>query len=412
MTTLRISHCQSCSSPRLQHVINLGYLPPVNRMYALDKRPSVLETIDTPVVHCLDCGLVQLEVLADSATVFPNDYPYTSGMTQPLVENFRELAQEAIKIINPSSDDFVVDIGSNDGTLLSFFQKYGQRVLGIEPTETAEIANKNGIRTLHAPFSEHLARQIPYSAHYGRPRIVTATNVFAHIPNINDITKAIENLLAPGGVFISESHYLYDLLEKTQFDAIYHEHLRYYSMKALRSLLERHGLEIFHVRRIPTHGGSIRVYAARKGDYEVRDSVREMLAAELVGTDLREKLKMFAGRTRMYKRLLLDELQNYARRNRKVFGIGAPSRASTLLSYLGVDETLMQGVAEQPGSLKIGKCMPGTRIPIMAEADVLTNEPDILVILSWHLKDQIAKSLRAKGFKGVILAPLPQPHHL
>ena len=188
-------------------------------------------------------------------------------------------------------DDLVVDIGSNDGTLLSNFKNAGHRVLGIEPTDVGDIANQRGIPTIKRYFGAEVAREV--KREHGPASVVTAANCFAHIEDVHAIVDAIVEMLKPDGVFISESHYLIGLLDTLQYDTVYHEHLRYYSLASLKHLLEMHGLEVFHARPIPSHGGSIRVYAARRGTHPVQDSVRDMLSAEPRGEAMAERLASF-----------------------------------------------------------------------------------------------------------------------
>ena len=223
-------------------------------------------------MHCRTCDLVQLGLAVDPAIIFPPEYPYTSGTTRLLRDNFSDLHRESTVMLNLGKDDLVIDIGSNDGTLLSNFKDGGHYVLGIEPTDVGDIANKRGIPTVKRYFGPDVAREI--MREHGPASVVTAANCFAHMEDVHAIVDGIVEMLKPGGVFISESHYLIGLLDTLQYDTVYHEHLRYYSVSSLKHLLEMHDLEVFHARPIPSHGGSIRVYAASRGTHAVQDSVR------------------------------------------------------------------------------------------------------------------------------------------
>ena len=213
-------------------------------------------------------------------------------------------------------------------------------------------------------------------------------------------------------MFISESHYLIGLLDTLQYDTVYHEHLRYYSLTSLKYLLEMHDLEVFHARPIPSHGGSIRVYAARRGQYPVQDSVAQMLAAEPRGDAMAKRLAAFRDDVVLSKLRLLSMLRDLKEKGASIVGISAPSRASTLVNYVGLDEGLIDYVCEIPGSLKIGKCMPGTGIPVVDEARLFEDQPDCAIIFSWHIADELAPKLRAKGFRGQFITPLPVPRAL
>jgi hypothetical protein len=306
--------------------------------------------------------------------------------------------------------DLVIDIGSNDGTLLSNFQAGGHRVLGIEPTEVGKIAGGRGIPTLARYFTPAVAAEV--KREHGPARVVTAANCFAHMEDVHAIVEGILDLLAGDGVFISESHYLIGLLDTLQYDTVYHEHLRYYSLNSLANLLQMHGLEVFHARPIPSHGGSIRVYAARRGAGPVNDSVADMIAGEPRGEAMRERLKAFRTDVMMSKLRLLAMIRDLKEKGARICGISAPSRASTLVNYVGLDEALIDYVCEIAGSLKIGKCMPGTSIPVVEESRLFADQPDCAIIFSWHIADELAPKLRAKGFRGKLVTPLPVPREL
>ncbi|MEL7236519.1 MAG: class I SAM-dependent methyltransferase, partial [Chloroflexota bacterium] len=243
---------------------------------------------------------------------------------------------------------------------------------------------------------------------YGQAKIVTAANVFAHIEDVDDIVAGIMAMLAEDGVFISESHYLMSLLETVQYDTIYHEHLRYYSVHSLQYLLKKHGLEIFHVTKIPTHGGSIRVYAARPGQYEIQDSVAAILEEESADT-FEEQLADFNKRVVQSKLDLYALLSDIKRDGGRIHGIGAPSRASTLINYVGLDADILDYVLEVPGSYKTQKYMPGTLIPCVEETVLFEEQPEYAMMLSWHIAEEIMPKLKAKGFKGDFIIPLPEP---
>jgi hypothetical protein len=400
--------CQVCGHAPLATVLSLGYMPPVNQMVAIGEVPRQQPWFPTNLLHCPTCDLVQLGLAVDPAIIFPPEYPYTSGTTKLLRDNFAELYAEAAAMLALAPNDLVVDIGSNDGTLLSNFKRH--RVLGIEPTEVGKIASSRGIPTLTRYFTPAMAAEV--KREHGPARVVTAANCFAHIEDVHAIVEGILDLLAPDGAFISESHYLIGLLDRLQYDTVYHEHLRYYSLASLAHLLQMHGLEVFHARPIPTHGGSIRVYAARRGVRPVNASVGQMLAAEPRGEAMRARLDKFRNEVMLSKLRLLAMLRDLKEQGARICGISAPSRASTLVNYLGLDEAIIDYVCEIAGSLKIGKCMPGTSIPVVEESRLFADQPDCAVIFSWHIADELAPKLRAKGYRGKLLTPLPVPHEL
>jgi hypothetical protein len=401
-----IKECQICGATDLVSAAFLGYLPPVNQMHAIGTRPAEQPAYPAEILLCGKCKLVQLSLVVDPHILFPPEYPYTSGTTRILRENFAELYAEATQRITLDARTLVVDIGSNDGTLLGNFKNGGHPVRGIEPTLMANLANSRGIPTTMAFFDAESAAGVTKEC--GRARVVTATNVFAHIEHVHEVVDNIIAMLDERGVFISESHYLHGLLDTLQYDTIYHEHLRHYSVESLQYLLSAHALEIFHVRKIPTHGGSIRVYAAKPGTYPIDPSVAEILQAERA-VPLAVRLAEFRARMTQSKLQLYRLLSEIKTPQTRIVGIGAPSRASTLIHYVGLDDGILDAVLEVPGSYKVGKYMPGSLIPVLDEGYLLEKQPEYAVLLSWHIADELMPKIRAKGYRGKFVVPLPEP---
>jgi hypothetical protein len=399
--------CQICGHAPLTSVLSLGYMPPVNQMVPVGELPRQQPWFPTNLLHCANCDLVQLGLAVDPVIIFPPEYPYTSGTTKLLRDNFVELYSEASALLKLSATDLVIDIGSNDGTLLANFKNGGHRILGIEPTDVAKIAIARGIDTLQRYFTPAVAAEV--RRQHGPARVVTAANCFAHIEDVHAIVEGILQLLGPDGVFISESHYLIGLMDRLQYDTVYHEHLRYYSLTSLAHLLQMHGLDVFHAREIPTHGGSIRVYAARRGARPVSESVAKMLAAEPRGQAMVARLNTFRSDVMLSKLRLLGMLRELKESGARICGISAPSRASTLVNYIGLDEAIIDYVCEIAGSLKIGKCMPGTAIPVVEESRLFEDQPNCAIVFSWHIANELAPKLRAKGYRGKLISPLPVP---
>ncbi len=405
-SSLVVEKCQVCGGPDLEPILFLGYLPPVNRVNAIGERPREQTSYPAQLLYCPRCHLVQLGLVVDPQLLFPSEYPYTSSTTRILRENFAALSRECQTILDLGPDDLVVDIGSNDGNLLSNF-KDAHRVLGITPEKIGEIAIKRGIPTIIDYFTPKVVDAV--LAQHGHAKMVTATNVFAHIEKVNDVVEQVIKLMAPGGVFVSESHYLLSLIQTLQYDTIYHEHLRYYSLHSLKYLLESHGLEIVNAVKIPTHGGSIRVYAARSGDFPVRASVKSLLDEEGPTVLSREALLKFRDRVVLSKLELQSLLLGIKRRGHRIYGISAPSRASTLVNYTGIDEGIMDCILEIKGSHKIGRYLPGTLIPVVEETKLYEDQPEYAMLLSWHIADELVPKLKQKGFKGRFIMPLPEP---
>jgi hypothetical protein len=403
-----VERCQVSGSTDLRSVLFLGYLPPVNTMSPIGSRPDEQPAYPAELLYCPESKLVQLGLIVDPSIIFPPHYAYTSGTTRILRDNFAELYREVMQRFPLAPDDLVVDVGANDGTLLKNFAG-GHRVCGVEPTNASKLAIEAGIPTVNAFFGAESAAEV--RRQHGAAALVTATNVFAHIEDIHGIVDAILGLLREDGLFVSESHYLVPLLDTLQYDTIYHEHLRYYSLSSLKYLLEMHGLEIVHAKPIPTHGGSIRVYASRAGQHTPSPDVARLLAHEdEVLTEAR-----FADFKRAVSGSKLDlmaMLQGIRAAGDRVYAVGAPSRASTLVNYVGLDDSILDCVVEIKGSYKIGKYMPGTLIPVLDEARLFEDQPEYALLLSWHIGEELAVKLRQLGYRGKFIVPLPTPRVL
>ena len=400
-----VTKCQISNSTKLRSLIFLGYLPPVNTLRKIGS--TIKEEIFFPaeLLYCDKSKLAQLGCIVNKEILFPYSYPYTSSTTKILRENFKDLYKETKKIINIKKSDLVIDIGSNDGNLLSNFQNE-HKVLGVTPEKIGKLAIKKGIPTIIDYFTDKISRRIIRK--HGKAKIITATNVFAHIDNINQVIRSILKTLEKDGVFISESHYLLPLIKTVQYDTIYHEHLRYYSLDSLNFLFKKHNLEIIDVKEIPTHGGSIRVYAARKGFYKISPNVKKQFNKERKYLNLRSFDK-FRNNVVRSKIKLFDIIKKIKDKNKSIYGVGAPSRASTLINYLGLDQDIIDCVLEINGSYKIGNYIPGTKIPILNENILTKKQPDYLILFSWHIKNELKKNLKKKGFKGKFIIPLPVP---
>lgn len=403
-----IAGCQTCGHADLESVIFLAFLPGVNVMTPLDRKHDAERWFPAEVLRCPKCTLVQLGYAADPEMIFPPEYPYTSGTTRILRENFANLYVETAKIVDLTPESFIVDIGSNDGTLLKNFKEGGHKVLGVEPSLQAKRAEEAGVPSVMAFFGDAVTDDVLKT--HGNADVVTAANVFAHIMDPNAVTANVARLLKDGGVFISESHYLLDLVETLQYDTIYHEHLRHYSLKSITALLERHGFTVFKVQRIPTHGGSIRVFASKGAVHAPDGSVEALLAEETAaGLDGSGWIDSFRERVLRSKLDLHAMLRGIVAEGKMVYGISAPSRASTLVNYVGLDDGTIPCVLEIAGSKKIGKYMPGRNIPVLDEAKLYEDQPAYALLFSWHIGKELMANLKKRGFTGDFIMPLPTP---
>ena len=380
---------------------------PIVQAYLTQKQllqPEI--TYPLNLIYCKACGLLQLDYIPDPEIVFPKNYPYRTGLTNMLIRNFRELANSVIPNYNLKPKDLAIDIGSNDGTLLKGFQEKGMRVLGVEPTDAAKDANKNGIPTIQAFFDKKVVKSIIKK--YGKAKLITATNVFAHINNAPELAKNIHALLDKDGVFISESQYFLDTFEKTELDCVYHEHIRFYTLKPLIKLLADAGFTAVDAQRISAAGGSIRVFA-KKGKHPQSKNIKELISKEeRAGLYDIKKLKDFSKKAVNAKRALVNLVLECAKKG-KVVGLGSPARANTLLGFTHIDKDMLEYLGEKSGSPKIGMLTPGTHIPVADEKRIFEEQPEYVLVLSWHIGEELMKIMRSRGYKGKFIMPLPEP---
>lgn len=402
----RLEGCQVCGSRNLQDVIDMGFVAPCDSLL----KPVQLHEPETEyplhLFRCRDCGLVQIDHVVDPRKLFFPDYPYRSGITEALKRNLHAIAAHVSQRAGLKPGALVVDIGSNDGTILEGFRAKGMRVLGVEPTKIARIAEAAGIPTVNRFFDREVAAEI--LAKQGHASLVTAANVFAHVDRLSTLLHGISDLLDEGGYFVSESHYMVSILETLQYDSIYHEHLRYYLVKPLQALFAAHGFTLVDAERIPNYGGSIRAYARLGTGHKVEPRVAELLALEEGMKAYQDATYVrFAERIRRSRSELRSLMVRLHEEGRTVVGVGCPGRCVTLLEYCGITPDLMPYIAEQAASLKLGMYTPSTHIPIRDEAIMLREQPDYALILSWHYAEPIIRALRQKGLRSKVIVPLP-----
>jgi hypothetical protein len=395
--------CQFSNKKDLNLIISLGYLPPVNEFLKINSINSQSVFFPTDLVYSKSSKLVQLSTVVSKSIVFPKSYPYTSSTTKILRDNFAELFNECKKLINFNSKDLIIDIGSNDGNLLSNFKKI--RRLGVTPENIGKLAIKKGIPTLLKYFDKSTANLIQKK--FGKAKIITATNVFAHIDNISELMKNVLKVLKNDGVFITESHYLMPLIKDLQYDTIYHEHLRYYSLTSLKNIFDKFKLEIIHAKEILTHGGSIRVYVAKKNNYKKSKLIKKILNKEKKLLT-KKKFMEFRDRVVASKLQLLTTIKKIKDKKKVIYGVGAPSRATTLVNYTGLTKEILDCICEVNNSYKVGHYMPGTNIPVVSEDIIYKKKPDYLLMLSWHISNDLIKIFKKNGYKGKFIIPLPK----
>lgn len=400
--------CQNCGHQPLSYVMDFGHHPPCDSLL----RPAQLTGPEAfyplNLYRCERCGLVQIDYAVDPKELFYEDYPYTTGITGALKSNFDAMAAKLIETLHIKPGSLVVDIGSNDGTILQGFKSRGMRVLGVEPTGVAKIANSRGIPTIQTFFDEEVAGDIKKKE--GPASLVTAANVFAHVANLGPCIRGIHALLSDHGTFVSESHYLLDLIDTLQYDTIYHEHLRFYSIRPMQDMLRRFGFHVADVERIANHGGSIRVYAVKGTTQGESDRLRELVKQEQAyGLYDFALYRTFKQRVERSKWKLMRLLSDLKLNGHRIAGIGSPGRSSTVMNYCGIGPDLLDYIAEQSNSLKLGLYSPGTHVPVVDETRLFEDQPDYALVLAWHLGDAVPRKLREKGLKSKFIMPLPDP---
>jgi len=405
MSHVHKNSCRVCKGTDLTRILSLGEHPPVDN-FTDAAHASGEKRYPLDVYFCRTCNLVQLLDVVTQEELFHGNYAYFSSASVPLVEHFRSYADD-LKREHLKQGDLVVDIGSNDGVLLQFFLD-GYRVLGVEPsTNVAEIAREKGIETIDGFFTVEMAKRIV--ATHGKAKVVTANNVFAHIDDIDEIILAVKELLTDDGVFVSESHYLLDLVEKREFDTVYHEHLCYYSVKPLQHLFERFGMEVCDVRRVDVHGGSIRVYARNKTGAAPAPSVQELLDLEArAGLHSLERFNGFQKEVEAIRDSLVSLVRGFRKEGKTVTAYGAPAKGNTLLNFCGFTAEDLKYVTDTT-PYKVGLLTPGSHIPVLSPEILKTETPDYILLLAWNYKDFILKKeqpLRDRGTKFII--PIPQ----
>lgn len=382
--------------------------PPANAFVPESELAREQQCFPLDVHQCRDCGHVQLLDVVDPQELF-GDYVYVAGTSPVFVDHFRRYAAAAIEDFELRPDGLVVDIGSNDGTLLGFFQDAGMAVLGVDPAkDIARRATEAGIETRNAFFTPELAREI--CGERGAAVLVTANNVFAHADDLAAIVEGVKTLLSPDGLFVFEVSYLVDMVEKTLFDMIYHEHLSYHTVAPLRRFFACLGMEIVDVERIDTHGGSIRVTVQKAGGrLSVGPSVDERIAhEERLGLNDPETLRAFAERIAGIGKQLVDLLRGFRDEGKRIAAYGAPAKATTLVYRFDLGpETIAFIVDDSP--LKQGLYSPGKHIPVLPSSALIEQNVDYAVVLAWNFADSIIRNseeYRRAGGRFVI--PLPE----
>lgn len=398
--------CVACGAEVVEF-LDLGETALANRFLDDADLVAVEPKYPLRVGWCRECRHVQLTELVPPSAMFEN-YLYVSSASDTLTAHLHHLSDVITDRRGLGADDLVIDIGCNDGTLLSGFQRHGVKTLGVDPARnlTPFLRDKR-IDSYVGFFDSTSAREIVRT--WGAASVITATNTFPHIPDLHDFVEGIKLALAPGGAFVLEAHYLLDLLEQRAFDTIYHEHVSYWALGPMARLFERHGMQVVDAERLPLHHGQLRVTVQREGEGRVEPGVAEILELERArGLDQIDTHRRFAEDVNRIKRDLDQTIRELLARGRRIAGYGAPAKGNTLLSFLGVGPETVKYIADR-SSLKQGLYTPGSRIPVVSPDRLMADQPDYVLLFAWNFADEILK--QQSGYRklgGKFIIPVPE----
>jgi hypothetical protein len=401
--------CRVCGSDRLASYLSLGPTPLANSFLRSPEEFHDEPFYPLDVYFCASCSLVQLLDVIDPAVLFRN-YIYVTGTSETMARHNAEYARTVIDLLRLGPADLVIEVASNDGSLLKCFKHCGVRTLGVEPAANiAEIACASGIDTIPQFFNSCTAQQVREL--HGPAKVIIGNNVLAHVDDTQDFLSGCKELLDSSGLVVIEVPYLRDLLDRLEYDTIYHEHLCYFSVTTLLRLCDVVGLCIFRVDHVPVHGGSLRMYAGSKSYYKAHSRKVLALADEETSVGLTEfsRYERFAEEVKSNRKAIEDLLLPLKSHNHTLAAYGAPAKGNTLLNYCGIGTDLVPCTFDK-NSMKVGLYTPGMHIPVLPVADLLDRFPDYLLILAWNFADEIIEQQQEYAKQGGrFIIPIPQP---
>ncbi len=401
--------CRMCKSDQLQKFLDLDFTALSDNFLKEEQLEEPEMFFPLTVYSCLNCGLCQLGHIVSPELMFNENYPYDSSTTKTGTAHFTNMGISICKRFNLKPDSLIIDVGSNAGVLLNGFKSQGMKVLGIEPSSNiAKIAIDNKIDTIINFFSKKLIKKI--IEQYGTASVITGTNVFAHIDDLDDFMNTCDSLLLDDGLIIIEAPYLLNLIENLEYDTIYHEHLSYISVNPMIEFCKQFNFELFDVEEYKIHGGTLRYFIGRKNKQKISENVSKFVKLESNKQLYSEKkLKSFSESVKNHRNSLQQLLYDLKKNGKKIVAISAPAKGNTLLNYCKIGPELLDYVTER-NPLKIGKYTPGMHIPVFSDSELLKKQPDYALILAWNFADEIIKNnseYQRKGGKFII--PIPKP---
>jgi hypothetical protein len=401
-----IDVCQICGSKNLKKILDLGHQPLCNTLLTEDMLQQPETVYPLCMVWCEVCTNAQINYYVDKNKIYHLGYPYKTGATTEVVGYFEDFSKSLISNYQLNSAKLIVDIGSNDGTFLENFQKNNISVVGVEPTNTALLANAKGVKTLQSFFTTEIVNTI--RAEHGKADLIVAANVFERINNIGEVMSGIENLLQDDGVFVLEFHSLLAIISGGQFDALYHEHLRIFSVQSLKKLLSYYNLSLVDAEYGFTSRHNMRVYIMKGKNIPCTKSVESFLEKEKdFNLDKLETYVSFADRAKKTKKDFVNGIAKIIDSNKKIVANSCPARLIIPLNYFGIDTDKINYIVENPLSPKVGMYLPINLIPVMSNEILAKDQPDFILILAYNYADNIVKNLKSKGLHSDFIIPLP-----
>jgi len=403
-----LNKCRLCKSKKLFQFLDLGFHPPSDQFKKKVELNNPTIYYPLKICNCISCGFKQLNYVVEPKILYQRNYPYESSLTKTGKKHWLEFAESIVKEYNLKNKELAVDIGSNTGVLLSAFKKNKLKIIGVDPAPNiCKIAKKKGIPTINSFFNENTVNKILKK--YGRAKIITGTNVFAHINNLDIFMKNIKKLIhKKEGVFVIEVPYFLHLVKSLEYDTIYHEHLSYITVIPLIKFLKKFDLQIINIQQRDIHGGSIRIFISQTGNYKVKNTIKKICKLEnKAKLNSKKTLINFQKKVTKNRFQLVLLLTKLKKANKKIVALSAPAKGMTLLNYSKLDSNYLDYATEK-SSIKLGLFTPGVNVPVYSDDKILKTKPDYALLLAWNFSKEIIKNnITYLNRGGKFIIPIP-----